>query len=68
MTDKQLKAAQDVKRTIASLESEIEKFENKPLPKDGINIFLPNVGDLIEDVRKVFIGYLEEFNDIFRKL
>jgi len=68
MTDKQLKQAQDLKRTIAMLENELEKFCNKNRPKDGINVFLPDCGNLIEDVRNVFEEYKNEFNEIFRKL
>lgn len=68
MTDQQLKQAQALKRTIAVLESELEKFANKNRPKDGINVFLPDCGNLIEDVRKVFLEYKEEFNEIFREL
>jgi len=67
MTDEKLKAAQDLKRTIAALDNELEKFGN-PRPVQGINVFLPNCGNLIEDVRKVFIEYKEEFNEIFEKL
>ena len=68
MTDQQLAKAQELKRTIALLENELEKFANKNRPKDGINIFLPDCGNLIEDVRKVFEEYKQEFNEIFRKL
>jgi hypothetical protein len=68
MTDKQLKQAQDLKRTIAMLENELEKFGNKNRSKDGINVFLPDCGNLIEDVRNVFEEYKQEFNEIFRKL
>lgn len=68
MTDQQLKQAQALKRTIAVLESELEKFANKNRPKDGINVFLPNVGTLIEDVGKVFSKHLEMYNEKFRKL
>lgn len=66
MTDQQLKAAQGLKRTIAALENELEKF-NTP-SRQGINVFLPDCGDLIEDVRKVFVEYLNEFNEDFRRL
>jgi UDP-N-acetylmuramyl tripeptide synthase len=66
MTDKQLKQAQDLKRTIAMLENELEKLDqNHPI---GINVFLPDCGNLIEDVRNVFEEYKQEFNEIFRKL
>lgn len=67
MTDEKLKQAQDIKRTIATLENELEKF-GSPRPVQGINVFLPNCGNLIEDVRKVFVEYKEEFNDLFKKL
>jgi len=67
MTDQTLKAAQDIKRIIATLESELEKFGN-PRPIQGINVFLPNCGNLIEDVRKVFEEYKEEYQETFRKL
>ena len=68
MTDKQLKQAQDLKRTIAVLENELEKLGNKNRSKDGINVFLPDCGNLIEDVRNVFEEYKQEFNEIFSKL
>lgn len=67
MTEQILKQAQDLKRTIAALNNELEKF-GSPRPIQGINVFLPNCGNLIEDVRKVFIEYKEEFNEIFEKL
>jgi hypothetical protein len=66
MTDQQLKQAQELKRTIASLESELEKLNNNhPM---GINVFLPNVGTLIADVKQVFTKHMEMYNDKFRKL
>lgn len=68
MTDQQLKAAQDLKRIIAALESELEKFNDKNKPVHGISVFIPNVGNLIDDVRKVFDEYLNEFNEDFRRL
>lgn len=68
MTDQQLKQAQDLKRTIAALESELEKFNDKNKPVHGINVFLPNCGNLIEDVRLVFLKQWNEYNDKFRKL
>ena len=67
MTDQTLKQAQELKRTIAALDNELEKFNN-PMQAQGINVFLPNCGNLIEDVRKVFVEYKEEFNDLFKKL
>jgi len=66
MTDQQLKQAQELKRTIAQLESELEKFSSSH--PQGINVFLPNVGTLIEDVRKVFLAHRDMFNEKFRKL
>ena len=66
MTDQQLKAAQDIKRTIAALNNELDKF-SKP-SQQGINVFLPNCGNLIEDVRKVFVEYVNEFNEDFKRL
>lgn len=66
MTDQQLKEAQDLKRTIAALNNELDKF-SKP-SQQGINVFLPNCGNLIEDVRKVFVEYVNEFNEDFRRL
>jgi len=66
MTDKTLKQAQDIKRTIAALESELEKFDN--IQPHGINVFLPNVGTLIEDVKQVFEKHLNEYNKKFKEL
>ena len=66
MTDKQLKAAQEIKRTIAALDNELEKFDK--VQSNGISIFLPDCGNLIEDVRKVFLEYKEEFNELFKEL
>lgn len=68
MTDQQLKAAQDLKRIIATLDGELEKFNDKNKPVHGINVFIPNVGELIEDVKQVFIKHLNEYNEKFRKL
>ena len=66
MTDAKLKQAQGLKRTIAALESELEKFDN--IQPHGINVFIHNCGNMIEDVRKVFVEYLNEFNEDFRRL
>ena len=66
MTDKQLKQAQDLKRTIAMLENELEKLDQNHTI--GINVFLPNVGTLITDVKQVFTKHMEMYNDKFRKL
>lgn len=67
MTDQQLKAAQDLKRTIAALEKELENFANST-KGSPLAVNLPNCGNLIEDVRKVFVEYLNEYNEDFRKL
>lgn len=67
MTDQTLKKAQELKRIIATLEGELEKF-GTPRPVQGINVFLPNVGELIEDVKLVFVKHLNEYNEKFRKL
>lgn len=67
MTDEQLKQGKELKQTIEKLENELEKFGN-PRPIQGINVFLPNIGTLIDDVKGVFIKYLNEYNDKFRKL
>lgn len=68
MTDQQLKAAQDLKRIIATLEGELEKFNDKNKPVQGINVFIPNVGALISEVGEVFVEYLNKYNEKFRKL
>lgn len=66
MTDEQLKKGQEIKRTISTLDGELEKFEGKH--PDGINVYLPNVGTLIDDVRKVFLAHKEMFNRQFKEL
>jgi hypothetical protein len=67
MTDEKLKQAQDIKRKIEGLEKELENFANAT--KDSpLTINLPNVGKLIEDVKQVFLKYLNEYNEKFRKL
>ena len=66
MTDQQLKQAQDLKRIIATLESELEKFEN--VQPTGINVYVPNVGTLIENVRLDFIKQLEKQKNQFKEL
>lgn len=66
MTDEKLKQAQDIKRTIAALNNELDKF-SKP-SQQGINVFLPNCGELIEDVKQVFIKHLNEYNKKFKEL
>jgi hypothetical protein len=67
MTDQQLKQAQELKRIIAVIEGELEKC-GKHLPSQGINVFLPNVGTLIEDVRQVFVDHLSIYNKKFKEL
>ena len=66
MTDQTLKKAQELKRIIATLEGELEKFNNAN--PSGINVYLPNVGELIDDVKQVFVEHLNEYNEKFRKL
>lgn len=66
MTDEQLRRAQSIKRTTTNLECELDKFKN--VQPQGINIFLPNVGTLIDDVRQVFIKHLNEYNRKFKEL
>ena len=68
MTDQQLKQAQELKRIIANIEGELEKFKDKHLPTQGINVFLPNIGTLIEDVRQVFVEHLSIYNKKFKEL
>lgn len=62
-----MQQGQELKRIIATLESELEKF-GTPRPVQGINVFLPNVGELIDDVKQVFVKHLNEYNEKFRKL
>jgi hypothetical protein len=66
MTDEQLRKAQSIKRTTTNLECELDKFKN--VQPQGINIFLPNCGTLIEDVKQVFIKHLNEYNRKFKEL
>lgn len=68
MTDQQLKAAQDLKRIISTLEGEYDKLNSKPRPIQGVNVFIQNVGTLIDDVKQVFIKHLNEYNEKFKKL
>jgi hypothetical protein len=68
MTDEQLKQGQDLKRIIGQLESELGKFNDKNKPVQGINVLLPNVGTLIDDVKRVFQKHLGDYNDKFKKL
>lgn len=66
MTDQQLKAAQELKRIIATLEGELEKFEN--VQPTGINVYVPNVGTLIENVKLDYIKQLEKYKIQFKEL
>lgn len=66
MTEEQLKQGQDIKRIIATLESELEKFSSKN--PAGLNVYLPNVDTLIDDVKQVFVEHLAMYNDKFKKL
>ena len=66
MTDQQLEKAQNLKRTIAVLESELEKFKSDN--PNGINVYIPNVGMLIENVKLDFIKQLEKLKIQFKEL
>ena len=66
MTDQTLKQAQDLKRIIATLEGELEKFEN--VQPTGINVFIPNVGTLIENVKLDYIKQLVKYKNQFKEL
>lgn len=66
MTDEQLKQGQEIKRMISLLTGELEKFGN-PNPA-GFNVYLPAVGDLIDDVKQVFQKHLNEYNKKFKEL
>jgi hypothetical protein len=68
MTDQQLAKAQDLKRIIATISGELDKCNGKNKPVQGINVFLPNVGTLIDDVGQVFSKHLEMYNKKFREL
>ena len=68
MTDQQLAKAQDLKRIIATISGELEKCNGKNKPVQGINVFLPNVGTLIDDVKQVFAKHLNEYNKQFKEL
>ena len=67
MTDAQLKQAQDLKRTIAALEKELENFANAT-KGSPLTINLPNCGTLIEDVKQVFTKHLNHYNKKFKEL
>lgn len=66
MTDQQLKQAQELKRIIATLEGELEKFDN--VNPSGVNVYLPNVGTLIERVKIDLLRQLDMFNRQFKEL
>ena len=66
MTDQQLKQAQELKRIIAVLESELEKF-NSDNP-NGINVYIPNVGVLIENIKTDYLKQLEKLKIQFKEL
>jgi len=66
MTDQQLRQAQEIKRRIAALDNELEKFDTSH--PDGINIFLPKCGTLIDDVKKVFIENKRILSEQFKEL
>lgn len=66
MTEEQLKQGQEIKRMISLLAGELEKFNNSN--PAGINVYLPAVGELIDDVKQVFIKHLNEYNEKFKKL
>lgn len=66
MTEQQLKTGQEYKRIIKLLENELEKFERAT--SDGINVFLPAIGEIIDNVKQVFIEHLNDYNDKFKKL
>jgi hypothetical protein len=66
MTDDQLKQGQEIKRIIKQLENELEKFERAT--SDGINVFLPAIGEIIDNVKQVFIDHLNDYKDKFKKL
>ena len=66
MTDQELKQGQELKRIIATLESEIDKFSKKN--PSGMNVYLPNCDTLIEDVKQVFVEHLAMYNKKFKEL
>jgi len=66
MTEQQLRQAQEIKRRIAALDNELEKFDTQH--HDGINIFLPKCGTLIDDVKKVFIENKRILSEQFKEL
>ena len=66
MTEKQLREGQEIKRIISKLEDELEKLDN--VHPTGVNVFLPVVGTIIEDVKQVFVKHLNDYNDKFMKL
>lgn len=66
MTDEQLKQGKEIKEVIGKLEREIENFDN--VTQEGINVFLPNVGSLISDVRQLFLIQRDKYNKKFKEL
>lgn len=66
MTDQQLQQGQEIKRMISLLTGELEKFGNSN--PAGINVYLPAVGELIDDVKQVFVKHLNEYNRKFKEL
>lgn len=66
MTDQQLRQAQELKRIIALLEGELEKFDN--VNPSGINVFLPNVWTLIERVKIDLQRQLDMLNRKLKEL
>ena len=66
MTDQQLKQGQELKRIIATLESELEKFQSDN--PAGFNVYLPKLDTLIDDVKQVFVKHLAMYNKKFKEL
>ena len=66
MTDQQLAKAQELKRIIAVLESELEKFKSDN--PNGINVYIPNVGVLIENVKIDYLKQLDKLKIQFKEL
>lgn len=66
MTDEQLKQGKEYKRKIQQITDELEKFEN-PHP-DGINVFLPNYGSILKDVKKALERNRDMYNELFKAL
>lgn len=68
MTDEQLARGQEYQRKIKQLTEELDKFSSKRPAGKGINIYLPDMDTLIEDVKQVFIEHLNDYKDKFKKL